>query len=129
MRKIVILVGMAAVCLAGCDRIRLSERAAHGRYVGVGIYSPSAQWTKMAEAETASPDEARLADDEVVIVVADSQTGEVRACGDLSGYCIGMNPWRAPLPNARHSPVDLSAHMKAPRLVQPDTNSADNEAR
>ena len=38
------------------------------------------------------------------IVVVDSQTGEIRQCGNLSGHCIGMNPW---LPRSgRAAPVD-----------------------
>ncbi len=36
---------------------------------------------------------AGLADDEQVIVVVDSDTGEIRQCGALSGYCVGMRPW------------------------------------
>ncbi len=37
---------------------------------------------------------AGLADDEQVIVVVDSDTGEIRQCGALSGYCVGLRPLR-----------------------------------
>ena len=36
---------------------------------------------------------ATIQDDEHVVVVLDSHTGEVRQCGDHSGYCISVNPW------------------------------------
>jgi hypothetical protein len=44
----------------------------------------------------ASPDAAlaTVQDDDQVIVVIDSATGELRQCGDLSGFCIALNPWR-----------------------------------
>jgi hypothetical protein len=56
--------------------------------------------------------EARPIDDQVVIVVADSHTGELRACGDLTGYCIGFNPWRQPLAAAQTAPIQLVAHVQ-----------------
>jgi hypothetical protein len=50
-------------------------------------------------------------DDQIVIVVADSQTGELRACGDLTGYCIGMNPWAKPLAASQIAPIVLTEHV------------------
>jgi hypothetical protein len=87
----------AAVCrLAGCDKGQ-SEYAApqrHGRYVGIGVYAVGNLWSKMAdEGAPSDKTKAALADDEHVIVVVDSDTGEVRECGDYSGRCVGMNPW------------------------------------
>ena len=108
-------VGAIAVCLAalaGCHGSQVSPASdSHGRYVGVGIYGPGKQWTRMA-AVKASKDAAaaRQIDDQVVIVVSDSQTGELRACGDLTGYCIGFNPWKQPL--GAQTPIALTAHVE-----------------
>ncbi|MEO6040308.1 MAG: hypothetical protein ABIP41_00215 [Croceibacterium sp.] len=51
------------------------------------------------------PAAATIADDEHVIVVVDSITGEVRQCGDHSGYCVAMKPW-----SGGSSPAMLSKH-------------------
>lgn len=50
-----------------------------GRYLGVGIYTPSQTWGKLvqAQADSAAGD-ARLSDDQAIIVVMDSRTGEIR---------------------------------------------------
>ncbi len=45
-----------------------------------------------------------------MIVVDDSHTGNIRSCGDLTGYCIGMNPWKTPLPPSQVAPVSLTTH-------------------
>ena len=93
--------------------------SAHGRYNGVGIYGPGKQWTKMMAAQQAAdPQLARPIDDQVIIVLEDSLTGEVRACGDLTGYCIGMNPWKTALTSGQISPVRMTAH------VSPDPEEA-----
>lgn len=106
----------------------LADSGHHGRYVGVGIYTPSTPWTKLVTASGASSaSAAKQSDDQAIIVVVDSDTGEVRACGDLSGYCVGMNPWRAGLAKAQSAPVDLTEHAK----VTEDgaaANTADNAA-
>jgi len=52
--------------------------------------------------------QARISDDEHVIVVIDSQTGEVRQCGDHSGYCVAMAPWK----RADTLPMKLTAHAE-----------------
>jgi hypothetical protein len=84
----------------------------HGRYVGVGIYNPGKQWTRMVTAQEPTDDgSAQPIDDQVVLVVTDSATGEIRACGDLTGYCIGMNPWTRPLLAAQVSPIRLTSHV------------------
>jgi hypothetical protein len=111
-------VGAAGLC--GCHVAPFADqgKSAHGRYVGVGIYGPSRQWARMA-AIAVPKDEASAGpiDDQAIIVVSDTDTGEVRACGDLTGYCIGFNPWKQPLANGQQSPVALTAH------VQPDDPS------
>lgn len=110
----VLVIGVAAfaaTCLAGCQREASPGSTHHGRYVGVGIYSPGDMWSKMAVA--GSPKEAaaaRTSDDEQVIVVIDSDTGEVRQCGNLTGYCVGMNPWAKPLTTSQAAPVALTEH-------------------
>ena len=65
------------------------------------------------------PAAAKLQDDEHIIVVMDSHTGEVRQCGDHSGYCVAMNPWsgdgarmRLPVKLAKHG-ADLDAEAAA----------------
>jgi hypothetical protein len=124
---VIVTAVIAALCLAGCKKT--TEPAAgeaagpHGRYVGVGIYGAGSMWAKMVLAnqpkdprtpQAGSAGPAGLLDDEHVIVVVDSKTGEIRQCGDLSGYCIGMNPWSKPLTPSQSMPVSLTAHMTEP---------------
>lgn len=98
-----------------------------GRYLGVGIYNPGQGWSRLvqAQAEPAAGD-ARLADDQAIIVVMDSRSGEVRACGDLTGYCIGLNPWGSPLADSRRTPVTLTGHADddAPAAAPPGATAA-----
>ena len=90
-----------------------SQSRHHGRYGAVGIYGPSKQWTRLVGARASKdPQAAQLIDDQVIIVVQDTATGEVRACGDLTGYCIGMNPWRSALVAVQVAPLRLSEHVK-----------------
>jgi hypothetical protein len=108
--------GVVAACgLAGCGAHPARTASHHGRYVGIGAYSAGALWSKMAVANPPrDPSAAKTADDEHVIVVVDSDTGEIRQCGDLSGYCIGMNPWAKPLSPSQGAPVALTAHADQP---------------
>lgn len=114
MKALPILAGMTAMALAGCHKLEDadgSRTARPGRYNGVGIYQADRAWTHMSAAD--KPDgkaRATVADDRAVIVVVDSRTGELRQCGNLSGYCIGMNPWERPLGRDRILPVELSEH-------------------
>jgi hypothetical protein len=117
--KPVPLVGCALAlwCLTGCKGPGEPSSAEHdhGRYVGVGIYAPQAQWSKMTAAQQANAaPAARPIDDEAIIVVVDSTTGEVRECGDLSGYCVGYNPWRTPLSPGQTAPVSLTEQVQPP---------------
>lgn len=69
----------------------------HGRHLGVAIYAPGRMWaeivrTPAATSTAAAPNAATPRDDEQIIVVVDSKTGELRQCGNLSGVCIAMNP-------------------------------------
>ena len=93
------LIGVSIVCclLAGCNRSPEPSAAgprSPGRYAGIGVFDAGRLWGEMTGAASSSdPAAAKLQDDEHIIVVLDSHTGEVRQCGDHSGYCVSMNPW------------------------------------
>jgi len=112
------LIGAALIATAGCKRSEDSPWAfgdfgRHGRYVGVGIYGPGRQWTRMVAAQQpVSEAAARPVDDQAIIVMSDTDTGELRACGDLTGYCVGMNPWKKPLTASQVTPIELTSHVK-----------------
>ena len=106
---------LIAVCVAGCNKAPDEIRVRHGRYAGIGVYSPGVLWAKMVRTgQPADPVKARTSDDEHVIVVVDSDTGEIRQCGDLSGYCVGMNPWTRTLLQSQTLPASLTAHAAEP---------------
>jgi hypothetical protein len=103
--------------LAACGSAPEHGDASHGgRYLGIGVFSVGELWSKMAGGR-AAPDaaSATIEDDEHVIVVVDSKTGEIRECGDLSGRCISMNPWTSA---SGEAPVRLTKH--APDAVKND---------
>jgi hypothetical protein len=97
-----------------------STPKASGRYAGIGTYDTGRLWGELAGANASSdPAAAKVRDDEHVIVVIDSHTGEVRQCGDYSGFCVTMNPWSgdgpetgAPVKLAKHA-ADLAAEDQA----------------
>jgi hypothetical protein len=105
---------MLLPALAGCgEPVEDGPRhgKADGRYAGIGVFAVGELWAEIAGA--AQPKEAataRLADDEHIIVVVDSRTGEVRQCGDHSGYCVAMNPWSGPAGLRGTVPVALARH-------------------
>lgn len=109
-----IVAGFALLVLgvmAGCNRPIGGGDASesHGRYAGAGIYPAGRMWAQMKSADTPKDTAtAKLGDDEQVIVVVDSQTGEVRQCGNVSGHCVGMNPWARTLGGS--APVALAKH-------------------
>jgi len=122
--------GILTMTLTGCDRRGDIDAPGHrsgGRYQGIGIYPADALWSRLA-ATDANQDQARAlrADDGQIIVVVDSRTGEVRQCGNLSGYCVTMNPWAAPLGADRSAPLGLSKH--AADLTNETSNSTDVES-
>lgn len=84
--------------LLGCARAEDDGAGGggRGRYAGAGVYPAGRMWSQMAVAKAgADPASARLGDDEQVIVTVDSRTGELRQCGNLSGYCVRSDPWTA----------------------------------
>lgn len=98
--------------LTGCeDRTDGQRPSRHGRYLGIGTYAAGELWAKMAQRDMPrDPATATTADDEHVIVVVDSQTGEIRECGDYSGHCISMNPWTKAIAPEQAAPVKLTKH-------------------
>ena len=68
-------------------------------------------WQHMADApKPADKAQATIADDAHVIVTVDSHTGEVRQCGDHSGYCVATNPWSGAA--GQGLPVKLEKHAE-----------------
>ena len=123
MRVYALAVVIAGCALSGCggpaDAPNSGARSP-GRYSGIGTYDAGRLWAHIAGVEAPSdPAAAKLEDDEHVIVVIDSHTGEVRQCGDYSGVCVAMNPWAgqgsrtaAPVKLAKHA-ADLAAEDQA----------------
>jgi hypothetical protein len=104
---------LAILLLAGCDHAAdgSSRPPRHGRYAGIGVFEAGGLWQKMVVPKQAgAAAQAKTADDEHVIVVVDSDTGEIRECGDLTGYCVSMNPWARALAPEQKAPVALGAH-------------------
>jgi hypothetical protein len=114
MRRVLAVPALIAACLlAGCDRGSdgTSRPSRHGRYAGIGVFEPGNLWSRMAIPKKATaPEAATTADDEHIIVVVDTDTGEVRQCGDHSGYCTAMNPWTQAIGAQQKAPVTLTAH-------------------
>ena len=114
MRLLIVAVAIAAG-LGGCvkksDSEAADEASNHGRYVGIGTYYAGRLWQKMVGADNVKDAAAaKLVDDDQIIVVVDSRTGEVRQCGNMTGYCTGLNPWLKPLSAAQAAPVKLTVH-------------------
>lgn len=95
--------------LGGCDKFSGDAPHPTGRYAGIGIFDPGKLWSKIkASLPSGDPAAAKLEDDEHIIVVIDSHTGEVRQCGDHSGYCIATNPWKG---GPATLPITLTKHL------------------
>ncbi|WP_340317348.1 hypothetical protein [Rhizorhabdus argentea] len=116
MKKSVAALVLATIALAGCQREAVvdAERDTRqgGRYFGIGIYSANGLWEHLVRQEPPNagqknPKAATLGDDSEIIVVVDSRTGEVRQCGNFSGYCISTNPWKG---QAGSLPATLAKH-------------------
>jgi hypothetical protein len=104
---------IATALLAGCGEptVERSPPVHHGRYTGIGIYPAGPLWSQISVPATKrNAAAANAQDDSQVIVVVDSLTGEIRQCGDVSGYCIGMNPWTRKLAATQAAPVTLAKH-------------------
>jgi hypothetical protein len=121
-----LVIAVTAVSACNSSPATNSSAAAHGgsgRYLGIGVYPASDLWQHLAATDRPrDAAAATLADDTELIVVVDSNSGEIRQCGNLSGHCIGMNPWAAPLGQGRAAPVALDQHM-ADLLREQDENN------
>jgi hypothetical protein len=110
------LVGVfGLLVLAGCQKSTANDNSGsgRGRYIGVGVYAPGRMWRQIARSgPSADAAVATIKDDEQVIVSVDSTTGELRQCGNMSGFCTTMNPWANALPSARHAPTTLVKHAE-----------------
>lgn len=113
MRAGLLLVAGFASLLASCDRSGTVDASHHrgGRYEGIGIATPGESWSKIADAPKPDSDKAAtVRDDDYLIFVTDTQTGEVRECGDHSGFCVKVQPWAKDAPSA---PLALTDHRKS----------------
>ena len=124
--KLAIAVGLC-VLVGGCNRAADVDAGpghkTQGRYSGIGIYEASPLWSKLADQPAAKdPNAAKLSDDEHIIVVVDGITGEVRQCGDRSGYCVAVNPWAG-----GNTPAQLPARLSE-HANRPNANEATSEA-
>ena len=107
------------IALGGCN---LAESAnvpngdrpgKDGRYVGIGIYTPGDLWTQVGTTTNATGNDTAAAtpdDDDQILVVTDTRTGEIRQCGNLSGRCLTMNPWGGDAARRSGIPASLLEH-------------------
>lgn len=127
------LLGVSLMVLAGCNQSPApsgSGPKSPGRFAGIGVFEAGRLWGQMAGSPAAKDaTSAKLQDDEHIIVVMDSHTGEVRQCGDHSGFCVSMNPWAGegsrmllPVKLNKHA-ADLAAEDRA---AMEDTSTATN---
>jgi len=114
MRTFAVLGLVGALALAGCERKTGVASGGllrqPGRYQGVGLYPAGRMWTQLRQAAAKDAAAATLRDDEEVIVTVDSRTGELRQCGNHSGYCVATNPWARPADAA--APALLARHAE-----------------
>jgi hypothetical protein len=112
--RIIALAFIAAISLGGCQKSAdglLGNVSHHDRYIGVGTYPAGSMWSQMVVVHSSEDAAvAKLADDEQVVVVVDSKTGELRQCGNMTGYCVSMNPWAKPLTSTQTAPIRLAKH-------------------
>ncbi len=131
MRSAMIFVAALCSLLTGCGQSPAASPVGvrnQGRYAGIGVFDAGRLWSQMTVANgSRDPAAATIADDEHVIVVVDSHTGEVRQCGDHSGHCVTMNPWSGtgsavpslPASLAKHA-ADLAAEDRANSTAKSD---------
>lgn len=115
------ILALIGIAMSGCQKTpdTLASGAARGRYVGVGHYSPGAAWAQVVRsAANGDPAKAKPDDDDQVIIVMDSLTGELRQCGNFSGRCIGLKPWAKSLEASEAAPATLI--RQTPATAQPD---------
>ena len=92
--------------LGACSRRIDAPPQAQGRYAGVGVFAAGRAWPVLTAGAGARGDVAGLADDETIVAVTDTRTGEIRECGALSGVCVGFNPWLRPAGAGAPAPLN-----------------------
>jgi hypothetical protein len=120
---------LTASTLAACNQHEASSAGpkSPGRYAGIGTFDAGRLWQEIKVAsKSQDKSAANLADDEHVIIVLDSHTGEIRECGDHTGFCVAMNPWAAGATPAA-TPVTLAQH--AADVAAADDKSAVADSR
>ena len=117
MRSVAAQLLVFGALLSGCQQSpQAAPPKSQGRFAGIGVFDAGKLWAQMTGAgQSLNAAAASIADDEHIIVVLDSHTGEVRQCGDHSGYCVKMNPWTG---SQAALPVKLAKH--AADLVSDD---------
>lgn len=123
------ILGMGCL-LVGCGQQGAASGSGpkgQGRYAGIGTFDVGRLWSQMAGIEAPSDTAAaKVSDDEHIIVVIDSHTGEVKQCGDYSGVCVIMNPWAGQ--GSRNAvPIKLKKH--ASDLAAEDESGAEEAAQ
>jgi hypothetical protein len=115
MKRLASITLIACAPLAACSQAKsgLASGDGHGRYVGVGHFAPGPMWSQVADAAAAQGQAARPDDDEQIIVVMDSVTGEVRQCGNLSGRCLSLKPWSGAAPALPATLLKHAAELEA----------------
>jgi uncharacterized protein YceK len=133
MRRVFIGLMVVGATLGGCHGMSSSgghDDGHRGRYAGVGLYGADRGWAHVAGAPApADKAVATTADDTTVIVTVDGATGEIRQCGNYSGHCIAMNPWRGALGGKQAAPVSLTTREdttvdNVATVAEPDGNEA-----
>jgi len=116
MRAWLLLLAFSAASLGGCQKKEevfggTSPDRGRGRYAGVGHFPPGEMWRQIVRSKSSDdPQAAKPVDDEQVIIVVDTSTGQLRQCGNLSGFCVGLNPWSRPLASAEVAPLPVAKH-------------------
>jgi hypothetical protein len=120
--------------IAGCNKsmaVDADGTASRGRYSGIGTFPADPLWHQRTDLTPQDESKARLADDSQIIIVVDTQTGEVRQCGNNSGQCVRMNPWSkdaaaSSLPAAlkKHA-ADLDAEAAQSTQNETEANATD----
>jgi hypothetical protein len=122
---------VAGLTLSGCHKASFwtedDTKPHHGRYTGIGIYSADSMWSHIAGADKPKDEAvATTADDQNIIVVVDGETGEIRQCGNVSGYCVGMNPWNHALGGKQTAPLGLDKHAAELNAATSNETAAEN---
>lgn len=136
MRTMVLGLTLCGLALTGCQKAEEAaaeagvRSGAKGRFVGIGVYAPGRLWEELARPTPAIPPDpaaATLKDDDHIIVVVDTATGELRQCGNLSGHCLTSNPWAKATPT-QPAPAALLKHLDAARTEDEARFRAEAEA-